>query len=426
MLEQQLKVLNVSNAIVKNLKRKGFEKLNPIQKMVIPFLMEKGENLIAKAQTGTGKTAAFGIPLIETLQSKGKIQSLILTPTRELCVQVAEELYSISKGKNLKILPVYGGQSINFQISRIRNGQDIIVGTPGRILDLLDRKILNFSFIKYLILDEADKMLDMGFIDDIEKIMRYTNRSKKILLFSATIPSKLLKLAKKYMNDYKFFEVKNKNITADTIKQVYYDVYVKDKIKVICNIIDSEPQFYGLIFCNTKAEVNDLYGKLHFHKYKVKMLHGDLSQKQREITLKNFKDKKTRILVATDVAARGLDIMDLTHVINYSLPQNLESYVHRIGRTGRAGKNGTAITLVTPSEKRRFFYMQKIFKLKIKKETLVSREEIQIKKLAYIKSKIHNQKNIPFYIKDFTEDLISENSDTKELIEKILNYFLNN
>ena len=347
---------------------------------MIPLLLEGGTNIIGQASTGTGKTAAFGIPLIEKLQSSKKIQALILVPTRELANQVAAEIDSFQSKKSLNILAIYGGQSYTRQLSALKRGVDIIVATPGRMIDYLDRKVLNLGNLQYLILDEADEMLNMGFVDDIEKIFKQTNPDQNVLLFSATMPRAILQVAKKYMGDYQL--ISSPKTAADTAQtsQIYFEVQERDKLEALCRIIDVEPDFYGIVFCKTKLDVDELVGQLIKKGYKAQGLHGDILQKQREIILKNFKEKNTQILIATDVAARGIDVDNISHVINYALPQDSESYIHRIGRTGRAGRSGIAITFVSPQEYRKLVFLQRDTKNEIEKAKIPSAQEIIDKK----------------------------------------------
>ena len=361
------------------LEKKGFKTPSPIQEKVIPLLLKATQNIIGQAATGTGKTAAFGIPLIEKLTSTGKPQALILTPTRELANQVAEEIASFQSEKGLKILAVYGGQSYSLQISALKKGVDIIVGTPGRIIDHLERKTLDLSQLSNFILDEADEMLNMGFIDDIETIFKKANPNTNVLLFSATMPKEILRVAKKYMGDYQLISVKNEQMTTTQTSQIYFEVE-KDKLNALCRIIDVEPDFYGIIFCKTKLDVDYVVRRLIEKGYQAQGLHGDVLQKQRETILSQFKDKTTKVLVATDVAARGIDINDITHVINYALPQDIESYVHRVGRTGRAGKTWIAISFVTPQEYKKLTSLQRITKTDIQKGKIPSAKEIVAKR----------------------------------------------
>lgn len=379
--------LGLSESMVEALRQKGFEEPTPIQAKTIPHIIKNQKDLIGKAQTGTGKTAAFGIPLIENIvPDLGKIQAIILTPTRELAIQVSEELNSFSAKNKAKIIAIYGGQSIERQIQRLKRGVDIVVGTPGRVLDHIDRKTMDISEISYIVLDEADEMLNMGFIDDIETILKMAPKKKRMILFSATMPSHIQNLAKKYMGEYDLIEVKSDQISKDNIQQIYFEVLEEDKFEALFRIIDIEDNFYGLVFCRTKVDADDIATKLTNRGCRSESLHGDLSQGQREKILQQFRNKKITVLVATDVAARGIDIDDLTHVINYSIPQDPESYVHRIGRTGRAGKTGIAITLVTPSEYRKLTTIEKVANMTITKQKIPNvKKVIDAKKQKMIK-----------------------------------------
>ncbi|MGM0641245.1 MAG: DEAD/DEAH box helicase [Thermotogota bacterium] len=375
--------LGLSKETLSALKKKGFEEPTPIQEKTIPILMNKDKDVIGQAQTGTGKTAAFGIPIIEDLEhSKNRdVQALILAPTRELAVQVAEEINSLKGRRKLFVLPVYGGASIDHQIRGLKRGADIVVGTPGRVIDHINRGTLKLNNLKYMILDEADEMLNMGFIEDVERILAETNQNKKMLLFSATMPRKILNLAKRFMKNYEVVSVKEERMTTDLTDQIYFEVRNSDKFESLCRIIDVEDEFYGLVFCRTKVNVENVANKLIDRGYSAEALHGDISQYQRERILRKFKTQNINILVATDVAARGIDINNLTHVINYSLPQNPESYVHRIGRTGRAGQEGTAITFVTPEEYRKLAFIKRYAQTNIRKEKIPEiKDIIQIKK----------------------------------------------
>jgi ATP-dependent RNA helicase DeaD len=379
--------LGLSPQTLEGITKKGFEEPTQIQSRIIPLFLTTDDDIVGQAQTGTGKTAAFGLPLIERLQEKaGHIQALILTPTRELAIQVAEEINSLRGRKYLHIVPIYGGQSIEVQFSKLRRGVDIVVGTPGRVIDHINRKTIDFSKITHIILDEADEMLNMGFIDDVIEIMKSTNKNKRTLLFSATMPRQILQLAEKFMGKYKLVEIESKQLTVDLTDQIYFEVNESDRLEALCRIIDVETEFYGLIFCRTKIDADVVASKLRDRGYDAEGLHGDIAQKQRERILNDFKKKQTTILVATDVAARGIDVADLSHVVNYSLPQDPESYVHRIGRTGRAGKQGTAITFITPSEYRRLAFIKRFVGTDIRKEKLPKVEDIINAKKATIKN----------------------------------------
>jgi ATP-dependent RNA helicase DeaD len=390
-MTNQFEALGLENAIVEALNKKGYVTPTPIQEKVIPILLNGGLNVIGQAQTGTGKTAAFGLPVLQNIQENtGEVQSLILAPTRELAIQVAEEIRSFKGSKKINIATVYGGQSIDKQIQELRRGSEIVVGTPGRVIDLMKRKKLDISNIKYFILDEADEMLNMGFIEDIEWIIAQSNDQKQVLLFSATMPKKILKLAKKYMGNYEVLAVEKTELTTENTEQVYYSCFARDKMNIIRRILQAEADFYGIIFTNTKMNADDVTRQLTSLGFKAEALHGDIAQNQRERILKRFKDEKCKILVATDVAARGIDVNDLTHVINYSLPQDPEAYVHRIGRTGRAGKKGKAISLVEKGEYRHLMLIQNNAKTDIKEEKLPSVEDMIVQKKEEIRDKILN------------------------------------
>lgn len=380
-LLKEFRELGIGEKLLKALSKKGYETPTPIQTLAIPALLKGEKDIIGQAQTGTGKTAAFSLPILENIEHEDRIQGLVLTPTRELALQVAEEMNSLGNSKKIKIIPVYGGQSIDIQRKLLRTGADIIVGTPGRVIDFIERKFLRLQDLKYFILDEADEMLNMGFLEDVEKILEATNEDKRMLFFSATMPSEIVKVAQKHMKDYEVMAVKARELTTDLTDQIYYEVNERDKFEALCRIIDLAEDFYGIVFCRTKTDVNGVVGRLNDRGYDAEGLHGDIGQNYREITLKRFKSRKINILVATDVAARGIDVNDLTHVVNYAIPQEAESYVHRIGRTGRAGKEGTAITLITPQEYRRILQIQRIVKTEIRKEQVPEvKDVIQAKK----------------------------------------------
>ncbi len=396
------KKFGLSEATLQALQRKGFEEPTPIQEAVIPVLMNETCDIIGQAQTGTGKTAAFGIPLLEKLIPHAKhVQTLILTPTRELAMQVSQEINSMRGNKELSIYPVYGGQSIEMQLRQLRKGIDIVVGTPGRVIDHLERGTLKLDNISHMILDEADEMLNMGFIADVEKILSHTNRDKRVMLFSATMPEAILNLAKNYMHDYKFLAMRKDQLTTSLANQIWFEVDDRDKFEALCRIIDAEKEIYGLIFCRTKNDTADLADRLINRGYDAEALHGDITQHQREKVLDKFKRKKLSLLVATDIAARGIDISNLTHVINFSLPQDPESYVHRIGRTGRAGKQGTAITFVTPEEYRKLATIKEFANTDIRKQKLPEAQEIiKIRKTRILEELAESMKKDS---KDFVE-----------------------
>ena len=330
-----------------------------IQEKSIPVLTDDTCDVIGQAQTGTGKTAAFGLPLIDKIDPSYKyIQALVLTPTRELAMQVCKELKSFNY-HDTQIVPIYGGQSIDKQIDILRRNVSIVVGTPGRIIDHIERGTVDFSKVKTVIFDEADEMLDMGFLEEVEEILSETPDTKRTIMFSATMPQKILDITRKYMKNPKIIKTSAKSVARNEIEQVAYEVHGNDKIEVLRRLIDFEDEFYGIIFCQTKMESDTVAEKLKGYGYKVDVIHGDIAQSSRERVLSAFRNKATKFLIATDVAARGIDVPNLTHVVNFGLPQDPESYVHRIGRTGRAGKAGKAITIMGHSEKRSFAMIKK-------------------------------------------------------------------
>jgi len=342
--------LNISASTLKSVKRMGFEEATPIQEGTIKFGME-GRDIIGQAQTGTGKTAAFGIPLIEKIDPKNNnIQGLIIAPTRELAIQVSEEIYRIGQDKRVKILSVYGGQEIGRQIRALKNNPHIIVGTPGRLLDHINRRTLKLDNVQTLILDEADEMLNMGFIEDINTIMESVPAERQTLLFSATMPKPIQKIAEKFMKNPEIVKIQSKEMTVENIEQFFVKSHEREKFDILSRVINVHQPELAIIFGRTKRRVDELSHALSIRGYIAEGIHGDLSQAKRMSVLKQFKENKIDILVATDVAARGLDITGVTHVYNYDIPQDPESYVHRIGRTGRAGKSGVAVTFVTPRE----------------------------------------------------------------------------
>ena len=416
--------LGLSVEVLDAINKKGFEEPTSIQAMTIPVMLRDDTNIIAQAQTGTGKTAAFGLPLIEMVNINSKtVQALILVPTRELALQVSEEINTLKGGRNIKIVPIYGGQAIDQQLRRLKKGVHIVVGTPGRIIDHLNRKTLKIGNIEYLIFDEADEMLNMGFIEDMEEIMKHTNSDKRTLLFSATMPKRIKDLARKYMDGYELLKVKKETLTTNLTEQIYFEVKASDKFEALCRIIDIEDGFYGLIFCRTKSDVDSLGTHLTDRGYDAEAIHGDFSQAQRERTLENFKKQRINILVATDVAARGLDVSNLTHVINYSLPQDPDSYVHRIGRTGRAGNEGTAITFITPSEYKQLMFIQRIAKTDIKKSKIPKVKDIikAKKKKIYddLTAILEDEIDAEYY--NWAKKLLGDNDPT-EILSAILNY----
>lgn len=347
---EKFKVLGIGDEIIRSLNDMGFEEPTPIQEQAIPEAMA-GNDLVGQAQTGTGKTAAFGIPLIEKVRhTGGRIQGVILTPTRELAIQVAEELNKLGQYANVFALPIYGGQEIGRQIKALRKNPQIIVATPGRLMDHMERRNIRLGDTKILILDEADEMLNMGFIDDIEKILKETPESRQTMLFSATMPRAIQNLSQKFLKNPTFVSIKAKEVTVPLVEQFYVEVPDRQKFDVLCRLLDIQAPELAIAFGRTKRRVDELSEALKKRGYSAEGIHGDLTQAKRDSVLRQFRDGVIDILVATDVAARGLDVSGVTHVYNFDIPQDAESYVHRIGRTGRAGNTGAALTFVIPRE----------------------------------------------------------------------------
>ncbi len=384
--------LGLDEYALKAVNKKGFVTPSPIQVLAIPRLLNGDSNLIARARTGTGKTAAFGLPIIQNIHNKSEhVEALVLEPTRELAMQTCEEMKSFTSTKYPRTTVLYGGASYAGQIRELKAGCEIVVGTPGRIKDHLERKTLDLSHIKYFILDEGDEMLDMGFIDDIREIFEKSNTDARILLFSATMPAPILKIAADFMGEYDIIEEDNVVDEALLIDQKYWFVKESEKTEALVRLIDSSPDFYGLVFTMTKMDADRVTRELDLRGYEAAALHGDIMQNQREKVLERFRLKKTRILVATDVAARGIDITGLSHVVNYSLPFDTATYVHRIGRTGRAGTTGIAVTFVRPEERRKLGYFiknaERATKKKLSEEKIPTVNEV----LSIKESRVMNE-----------------------------------
>lgn len=377
------KEMGLSTEIQSAIEELGFEQPTPVQEKTIPFLLENTQDVVALAQTGTGKTAAFGLPIIEQIDTEQKsIQALILSPTRELAMQIASDLKKYSKNvKNLRSAVVYGGSDIRAQIKDLEKGPQIVVGTPGRTLDLIKRKKLRVEEIRWVVLDEADEMLSMGFKDDLDAILENSPEEKQTLLFSATMPKEIVAISQKYMTNIHEISVGKRNMGADTVEHNYYLVHAKDRYLALKRVADVNPNIYGIIFCRTRAETKDVADKLMQDGYNADALHGDLSQAQRDHVMARFRGKHLQMLVATDVAARGLDVNDLTHVINYNLPDDPEVYVHRSGRTGRAGKKGVSVTLIHMREKGKLKQVERSINKPFVKKDVPSGKQICEKQL---------------------------------------------
>lgn len=378
--------LGLSEKLLQAIEKKGYEFPSPIQAGVIPLLLKGERNVLGQAQTGTGKTASFGLPLLDNLDmNKVGIQAMILAPTRELAIQVAEEIKSFAD-RDVKITLLYGGQNIRDEVRALKNGPHIVVGTPGRVTDHLTvKKTLKLADVDYFILDEADEMLNIGFREEIEEIMNHTPENKKTLLFSATMPREILTIAKRHMGDYETVKIESKTTISDRITQLYYEISPRNKFEALSRVIDMTDDFYGIVFCKTKMDTDEVAAGLMARGLKAEGIHGDIDQKHREKILARFKEGKSKILVATDVAARGIDVDNLTHVVNYSLPDNAETYTHRIGRTARAGRTGTAISFVSRMDTRKLFAIERLLKQKMDKQQVPNAKQvvdIQKKRLA--------------------------------------------
>ncbi len=362
----------LEESILRAIEEMGFEETTPIQAKTLPLALA-GNDLIGQAQTGTGKTAAFAIPIIQSIDpDETNITSLILAPTRELAIQVAEEISKLAKFKKLRTLPIYGGQDITKQIRALKNRPQIIVGTPGRLLDHIQRRTIRLDHVRIVVLDEADEMLDMGFMEDIQSILKLVPQERHTMLFSATMPPNIKKLAQQFLKEPEYVSVIPKQISAPSIDQSYIEVHEKQKFDVLCRLLDMEAPDLAIVFGRTKRRVHELTEALQKRGYSGDGLHGDLTQSQRDHVMRKFREGRIDVLVATDVAARGLDVTGVTHVINFDLPQDPESYVHRIGRTGRAGKAGSAWTFVTPRELDHLHFIEKVTKQRISRKPMPS------------------------------------------------------
>jgi ATP-dependent RNA helicase DeaD len=383
---QSFNELTLSPPLMRAITELGYDKPTPVQALALPMLLEGPTDFLGLAATGTGKTAAFAIPMLERIDpTKRVVQTLILCPTRELAVQVAGQIDLLGKYKNVKALPVYGGASYSDQIHGLKQGAKVVVGTPGRVIDHIERGTLRLDDVTTVILDEADEMISMGFREDIEKVLSSVKKDQNnIWLFSATMSRDVRKVADQFLKDPKLVQINRTEMLPSTIEQLYYMTHESNKPDILCKLIDAAEDFYGLIFCQTKSLVADLTTFLTERGYKVDCLHGDKDQKSRERTMQSFRDRKVKMLVCTDVASRGLDVKDITHVINYSIPRELDSYVHRIGRTARSGKTGFAMSLVTPSHRRLIMQIENMTKSRMKEGTIPTRKDVGTKKTGKV------------------------------------------
>lgn len=422
------KELGLRAEIVQALDELGFENPTPIQEKAIPTVLESKRDLIALAQTGTGKTAAFSLPVLEQLdESDNNVQCIVLCPTRELCLQITNDIHTFAKFMNLKTVAVYGGSSIETQIRAIKRGAQIIIGTPGRTVDLINRRVLKLQNINYVVLDEADEMLTMGFKDDLETILGETPKEKQTLLFSATMPSGIKGITKRYMNDPAEVAVGGRNEGAKNVEHHYYQVSARDKYECLKRLADVNPQIYGIVFCRTRRETQDVANKLVQDGYNADALHGDLSQAQRDAVMGRFRKHHLQILVATDVAARGLDVDELTHVINYQLPDEEESYIHRSGRTGRAGNKGISIAIVHGREKGKLRNIERKMKKEFVQQQVPTGQEICEKQLYAIVDRLSkmevNDKQIAPFLPQIMEQI--GHLDKEDLIKRLVSFEFN-
>ena len=429
--------LGVEPDLLRAINELGFEHPMPIQEMVIPHLLSKDGDVVGLAQTGTGKTAAFGLPVLQRINPDSDApQALIIAPTRELCLQIAGDLADFSKYQdNVRILPVYGGSSIDSQIRSLRKGVQVIVATPGRLIDLIKRGEVSLADVHTVILDEADEMLNMGFLDDINEILSHVPEQRKMLMFSATMPKEIANISKRFMKDPVEFVAGNKNEGSKNVKHIYYMVKAHDKYLALKRIADNNPDIYGIIFCRTRKETQEIADKLIADGYNADCLHGDLSQQQRDLAMKKFRDHVTQLLVATDVAARGLDVDDLTHVINYGLPDDVAVYTHRSGRTGRANKTGVSVAIIHSREKHKLRDIEKIIGKEFEYRKVPTPEHIIEKQLYNLADRLErvqvNEEEIDKYLPGVRKKLewLSEEDLLKRVLSlefnRLLQYYRN-
>lgn len=424
----ELNNMKLSQEVIKAVSDMGFEEFSPIQKSSIPLLLE-GRDVIGQAQTGTGKTAAFGIPIIEKVDPKSnKVQALVLCPTRELCIQVSEEISNLSKYmKNIRVMPIYGGQPIERQLRGLKQGIQIVIGTPGRVMDHMRRGSLKLDNLNFFVLDEADEMFDMGFRQDIEMILQDVPEERQSLFFSATMAKEIMDFAKKYQNNPEVVKVVNKELTVPKVKQVYLELRNDIKTEILSRLLDIKNPRLTVVFCNTKKKVDELTSELQSRGYFADGLHGDLKQNQRDTVMDKFRNNTIDILVATDVAARGIDVDDVDMVVNYDMPQDNEYYVHRIGRTARAGRTGTAISFVTSREYGNLKQIEKYTKTKIEKISIPTIKDMEKNRSSVLLDKIRfilDEKNFEKELK-FLSLLEDEDYLPNHIAAAVLKMFLN-
>ncbi len=416
--------LGLHSDLLKAVTELGFEQATPIQQQTIPLLAKEKTDLVALAQTGTGKTAAFGLPVLQAIDPNDKtVQALILAPTRELCVQITNDIRNYGKYvKGFAITAVYGGARIDGQIKDIKKGVQVVAATPGRLIDMIERRVINLNLVKFVVLDEADEMLNMGFKEDLDIILKETPKQKSTWLFSATMPKEVERIAKNYMQSPKEISTGKKNEGADNLEHIYYLVQGRDRYLALKRVADYYPDIFGIVFCRTKAETQDVADSLIKDGYSADALHGDLSQSQRDFVMKRFRSRTLQMLVATDVAARGIDVNNVTHVINYNLPEDVENYTHRTGRTARAGKSGIAITITTPKDSSRIKDIERIIKKKFEKKEVPNGIDVCEKQLFNLVHKLHNVEVKDEEIESYLPAIYDELKDLskEELIKRFI------
>ena len=418
------KELNLKADILSAIEELGYEQPMPVQEKTIPFMLEQTADLVALAQTGTGKTAAFGLPVLNMIDATRKqVQALVLAPTRELCIQIANDLKGYSKNmRGMRIVPVYGGEDIRTQLRQLDTPPQIIVATPGRLIDLIERGKIELGAIDFLVLDEADEMLNMGFKEDIETILERTPDSRRTMLFSATMPKEIAMIARKYMKNFEEITVGTKNSGSENVEHIYYVSQAKQRYLVLKRIVDLNPDIYGIVFCRTRQETKEVADHLMHDGYNADALHGDLSQAQRDTVMQKFRIRNIQLLVATDVAARGLDVSDLTHVINYNLPDDVEIYTHRSGRTGRANKKGVSVSIIHSKEKFKIKDIERMLKKSFEQQQIPNGLEVCKKQLFFLIDRMQNVEVNEEQILPYIPQIMNQLNDLSK--EEILKRFV--
>lgn len=418
------KELNLKADILSAIEELGYEQPMPVQEKTIPFMLEQTADLVALAQTGTGKTAAFGLPVLNMIDATRKqVQALVLAPTRELCIQIANDLKGYSKNmRGMRIVPVYGGEDIRTQLRQLDTPPQIIVATPGRLIDLIERGKIELGAIDFLVLDEADEMLNMGFKEDIETILERTPDTRRTMLFSATMPKEIAMIARKYMKNFEEITVGTKNSGSENVEHIYYVSQAKQRYLVLKRIVDLNPDIYGIVFCRTRQETKEVADHLMHDGYNADALHGDLSQAQRDTVMQKFRIRNIQLLVATDVAARGLDVSDLTHVINYNLPDDVEIYTHRSGRTGRANKKGVSVSIIHSKEKFKIKDIERMLKKSFEQQQIPNGLEVCKKQLFFLIDRMQNVEVNEEQILPYIPQIMNQLNDLSK--EEILKRFV--